>query len=360
MQTRLIALLLAVAPLWTVVPATAKQAVAVTRPSGAVERSGNQVTVKWNGLGDAVTIWQVPMTDAAPKAGKQLIHDARGGEAVIVAPASPRLYLVLRDSSGRETRLAERLLPLEGGVNFRDLGGYETVDGKTLAWGKIYRSGVMSGLTAADYRTLADLGIGAICDFRASDERIREPVDWPAGMNVKVLTRDYKLDMAPLMAVFGSGDITEDKTRAAMASFYGELPFTFAPQFKAMFAELLKGEAPLAFNCSAGKDRTGMAALLILSALGVSRETAIADYLLSNRYFRPKPPQAGVAPDPSMAMFARLPPDVIKALMGVDRRYIEASLASIDTKGGMESYLRDDMGLGPSELARLHTLYLRD
>jgi protein-tyrosine phosphatase len=60
-----------------------------------------------------------------------------------------------------------------------------------------------------------------------------------------------------------------------------------------------------------------------------------------------------------MAMFARLPPDVIKALMGVDRRYIEASLAAIDARGGMDRYLREDMGLGPNELARLRALYLR-
>lgn len=360
MRTRLIALLLACAPLSIAVPAAAKEAVAATRPSGAVERSGDAVTVQWSGLGDGVTIWQVPTADAAPKAGKQLVRDARGGEAVITAPASPRPYFVLRDSTGRELRLAERLLPLEGGVNFRDLGGYQTADGKKVAWGKIYRSAVMSGLTASDYRYLSDLGIGAICDFRANDERSREPVNWPANMNMKVLARDYKLDMAPLMAVFGSGDISEDKTRAAMASFYGELPFTFAPQFKEMFGELLKGEAPLGFNCSAGKDRTGVAAVLVLSALGVPRETAIADYLLSNRYYKPKPPAPGAAPDPTMAMFARLPPDVIKALMGVDRRYIEASLAAIDAKGGMEKYLREDMGLGPSKLARLRALYLRD
>ena len=359
MRTRLIALLLACAPLWTAVPLAARETVAATRPSGAVERAGDKMTVQWNGLGDGVTIWQVPSADAAVKAGTPVVRNARGGEAVITAPASPRPYFVLRDSAGRELRLAERVLPLEGGVNFRDLGGYQTTDGKTVAWGKIYRSGVMSGLTAADYRMLGDLGIGAICDFRASDERTREPVNWPAGMNMKVLTRDYKLDMAPLMAVFGSGDISEEKTRAAMAGFYGELPFTFAPQFKEMFAELLKNDAPLAFNCSAGKDRTGMAAVLVLSALGVPRETAVDDYLLSNRYFKPKPPQPGAAPDPSMAMFARLPPDVIKALMGVDRRYIEASLAAIDAKGGMERYLREDMGLGPSELARLRKLYLR-
>jgi protein-tyrosine phosphatase len=359
MQTRLIALLIGLAPLASALPLAAREAVTALRPSGAVERTGDQVTLRWAALGDDVTIWQLPTADAAAKAGKPLVRAARGGEAVMTVPISPRPYFLLRDKAGRELRLAERVLPLEGGVNFRDLGGYRTADGKDVAWGKIYRSAVMSGLTPADYRYLGTLGIGAICDFRASDERAREPVNWPAGMNMKVLARDYKLEMAPLLAVFGGKDISEAKTQAAMASFYEQLPFTFAGQFKEMFGELLRGDAPLAFNCSAGKDRTGMAALLVLSALGVPRETAIEDYLLSNRYYKPRPPQPGAAADPTMAMFARLPPDVIKALMGVDRRYIEASLAAIDARGGMDRYLREDMGLGPNELARLRTLYLR-
>lgn len=126
-----------------------------------------------------------------------------------------------------------------------------------------------------------------------------------------------------------------------------------------MFAALLEGDTPLAFNCSAGKDRTGLAAALILTALGVPRETIIEDYLLSNRYYKPKPPKPGASPDPTAALLARMPPEVTQALMGVDRRYIEASFEAIDAKGGIGRFLKDDLALETNEIARLRSLYLK-
>ncbi|KAB7647453.1 tyrosine-protein phosphatase [Polymorphobacter fuscus] len=357
----LIAIALVLAPLSSAAPVAAKEtASALARPTGSAERDGDKLTLRWTGLGDAVTVWQVPRGDALAKDGTVVGNAIRGSETVVVAAASPRPYFVVRDDKGHELRLAESLLPLEGGVNFRDLGGYRGAGGKPVAWGHIYRSAVMSGLTAADFRYLNDLGIGAVCDLRANEERDRDPVNWPAEMNMRVLVRDYKLDMAPLMTLFTSGgDVSAEKTRAAMTAVYADMPFSFASQYKEMFGELLKSDRPLAFNCSAGKDRTGLAAALVLSALGVPRETVIEDYLLSNRYYKPKPPKPGAAPDPTMAMFARLPPDVVQALMGVDRQYIEAAFAAIDAKGGMSRYLRENMGLGPAELTRLRSLYLQ-
>lgn len=357
MRAALIGLKLALAPLVLLpVSLPAKEAVQALPLAGEAERTGDKVTLRWTGLSGPVRISRLDRADA--KRGTILIRRAEGREATVTAAASPRPYFLLRDSAGRELRLAERLLPLEGGMNFRDLGGYSTADGQSVVWGKIYRSAVMSGLTANDYRYLGNLGIGAICDFRASDERTREPMTWPQGSAVKLLVRDYKLDMSQLMTMFRGGDITPEKARDGMAGFYTELPFGFAGQFKEMFAELVKGEAPLAFNCSAGKDRTGVAAVLILSALGVPRETAITDYLLSNRYYKPKAPAPGTTPDPTMAMFAQLPAGVAQALMGVERRYIEASFAAIDARGGMDRYLREDMGLTDADRARLRSLYL--
>ena len=180
------------------------------------------------------------------------------------------------------------------------------------------------------------------------------------GGSPKILTRDYELDIKSMLAVFAGGSApTPEQARGAMAGFYRELPFQFAGQFKEMLAELLAGRAPLAFNCSAGKDRTGMAAVLILLALGVDRETAIGDFLLSNRYYRPSAPKPGAAPDPTMAMFARLPPGVAQAFIGVDRLYIETALAEIYKRGGLDRYFSTELGLGPAERTRLQGQYLQ-
>lgn len=327
-------------------------------PSASAERVGGDVKIGWQGLAGPVDLYTLPGADAPRSKGRRALAGLAGDTATLAVPASPRPWFLLRDARGTEVRFAERLLPLEGGVNFRDLGGYRTGDGQNVRWGKLYRSGVMAGLTASDFGKLDALGVHTICDFRAADERRRDAVDWPATNNVNVLSTDYRLDMAPLMAAFTGGTVTAETTRAAMAGFYRELPFNFAPQYKRMFAELVAGHAPLAFNCSAGKDRTGVAAVLVLSALGVPRETAIEDYLLSNRYYRPAAPRPGAAVDPQMAMFARLPADAREALMGVDRRYIEASLAAIDEKGGMDRFLREDLGISDMDRATLRKLYL--
>jgi protein-tyrosine phosphatase len=329
---------------------------ALALPSGTVVRTGDQVVIRWQDMAGPVRIIMLGAADE--RSGRVVARAADGGEAVIAAPVRPRPYFLLRDESGAELRLGERLLPLAGAMNVRDLGGYRSADGKPVAWGKLYRSAVMSGLSAADYRYIGALGIATVCDFRANDERMREPVNWPAGVKPKVLVRDYALDMGALAAMFSGGPVTGETTRAAMASFYEDLPFEFAGQYRAMFAAMLESDRPLAFNCSAGKDRTGMAAALILTALGVPRETVIADYLLSNLYYKPKPLKPGASPDPTAQLLARMPAEVTEALMGVDRRYIEASFAAIETKGGMDRYMRDELGLGAEEIARLRARYL--
>jgi protein-tyrosine phosphatase len=346
-------------------PAFAREAAVVAAASAEAERAGAAVTIRWQGLGSRVRVWQLPAPDARRGQGQllaTLTGGANGGGAGVVVPAaiSPRPWFLLQDERGRQLRVAERVLPLAGGMNFRDLGGYAGAGGKPVRWGVLYRSAVMAGLTAEDFQYLTKLGIRTVCDFRANGERSREPVAWPAASAPKVLTRDYELDIGPLMAAFRGGDVTPEQARTAMAGFYRQLPYNFAGDYRAMFAELLAQRVPLAFNCSAGKDRTGMAAVLILLALGVDRETAIADYLLSNRHYRPQPPKPGAPVDPSMAMFARLPPAVAQALMGVERAYIEASLAEIEARGGLDRYFSEQLGIGAGERARLQALYLAD
>lgn len=140
----------------------------------------------------------------------------------------------------------------------------------------------MDGLTAADYRTLEARGIRVVCDFRDTQERAGEPVAWPEPGAPRVLSDDYELDRH----FFPPGDSkswTAEQARVAMAASYPRMLVQFNGQYRRMFSELLAGHAPLAFNCTAGKDRTGLAAALLLTALGVPRATVIEDYLLTNR-----------------------------------------------------------------------------
>jgi protein-tyrosine phosphatase len=119
-----------------------------------------------------------------------------------------------------------------------------------------------------------------------------------------------------------------EQARAAMAATYPRLLESLNSQYRRMFAQLLAGNAPLAFNCSAGKDRTGVATALILTAFNVPRETVIDDYLLSNRYFNPRKAMTGDSA--TLKVWQQVPPAVSQAFLGVDRSYIEAVFKVID------------------------------
>jgi len=249
----------------------------------------------------------------------------------------------------------QRLLPLQGGRNFRDLGGYRTLDGRTVKWGLLFRSGSMHGLTDADYRYLEGLGINVVCDLRDRRERAAEQVAWPAAKAPRVLADDYDLDTS-FMPKGDPKGWTEAQARAAMTASYPRMLASFNGQYRRMFGELLAGHAPLAFNCSAGKDRTGIAAALLLTALGVPRAAVVQDYLLTNRYLDGK---ALLAKSGASTALAGIPPQAAKAMIAADRRYIEAALRVVDGhRGGVAGYLNDELGLSQADLTRLRGLYL--
>ena len=253
-----------------------------------------------------------------------------------------------------------RLLPLQGGRNFRDLGGYRTGDGRTVKWGVLYRSGSMHGLTAADYRYLEGLGIRTVCDFRDRRERATEPTAWPGATAPRVLSDDYDLDLRGFLPAGNPKGWTAADARAAMTASYPRMLIQFNGQYRRMFAELLAGHAPLAFNCSAGKDRTGIAAALLLTALGVPRATVVEDYQLTNRYLDGAALRAASARTPNPANpLAGLSPEVSKAMIAADPTYLDAALAVVDHHaGGARGYFRDELGLSANDVATLRNLYL--
>lgn len=253
-----------------------------------------------------------------------------------------------------------RLIAIEGSNNFRDLGGYKTADGRELKWGVLYRSAAMHRITPKGFEQLRARGIKTNIDFRATQERRAAPAVWPADMKVAVYTQDYDLDMTPFMAFFQKGNVTAEETRHMMAGFYRQAPFSFADQYKRMLRLIIDGETPMVYNCSAGKDRTGVATALILALVGVPRATVTEDYLLSNRYYTPDVPKAGEQEDPQTAAFRRLPPDVLQALMGVDASYLDAAFAAIETReGGWDRYVREDLGLTAGDVEALKARLLK-
>lgn len=243
----------------------------------------------------------------------------------------------------------ERVLTLEGGRNFRDLGGYPTQDGRRLRWGKLYRSGSMAALTDQAYEQLATLGIRVVCDLRTTAERETSPVEWRRVPNLSYWARDYDWSFGDLRSLLNSGAPSAEAARAAMAVGYRNLPFEQAPAYAELFRRLVAGDTPLVFNCSAGKDRTGVAAALILTALGVEQATIVEDYLLSNTTY-----------DRSMSaaspLLGKLGQEIIDAILGVDAGYIAAALAAVDERhGSLPRYLHDELGVTERDVKALQT-----
>ncbi len=261
---------------------------------------------------------------------------------------------------------ARRLLPLEGGRNFRDLGGYRTSDGRQVRWGRVFRSGTMHKLTAGDYEYLGKLGIATVCDYRSEAERQREPTRWSTtGAQYLTFPDPRETAGSSFMTVFKDPEITPDKVANAMAAGYASIAKQHAPAYAAMFDRLAAGEIPLAFNCSAGKDRAGLSAALLLSALGVPRDTVVKDYALSEQYVdymaefldQPEPAADGEA-DP-YAFLRQLPREIVAPLMRSDPKYVERALADLEAEfGSLEAFIRDELEVSAEELRSIKTALL--
>jgi protein-tyrosine phosphatase len=336
----------------------AGDAAAVTAEK-AERAAPDRVVVTWTDS-DPVDVFVADGPEVGISAARLVSDDNRSGRFEFAADPAKRPYILLRDGGdGRVTRTAERALPLQQGSNFRDLGGYPGAGGKHVRWGRIFRSGATPLLTDADVMMIKALGLAEMVDLRSSEERVLAPS--------RVQGVPYTAVGYSMSGVMGErpAAIGEDR----MGDIYRRFPTLLAPQLRILFADLLAGEGPVAYNCSAGQDRTGFATAMVLSALGVPRETIIADYHLSTTYRHPefempKLDAATQAANPVAAMFGRYQQDPRyskpRPLMdGEKRAYLEFALAEVEGRwGSVEAYLDKELGVDAADIARLRAMYL--
>ncbi len=196
-----------------------------------------------------------------------------------------RKYFSIISDNNKEIITAERLVCLEGTHNFRDLGGYKTQTGKYVKWGQIFRSDALSKLTSRDQRLLTQLGLKTVCDFRSKAEMERAPDNLPGDGSVAYLhlpVSSHNFDTLSALERLQKGD-TEWLTESFMREGYITNIDQYAQTWgKVMNCLSLSENRPLVFHCTAGKDRTGACAAILLLLLGVSEETIIQDHGLSN------------------------------------------------------------------------------
>lgn len=242
----------------------------------------------------------------------------------------------------------ERAWRLQGASNFRDLGGYAGMGGRALRWRRLFRSDHLANLTDVDRARLAALGPATAFDFRGGAERAATPYNLP-GITQRSLAIEPSVVQRMQDLVDAGHSLTAPVVAGLMADLYRSLIRDQAHHFAALFNHLLQTDAPVVMHCTAGKDRTGVAAALILLALGVSRDQVLQDYLLTNALYQHPPlPQS------------QTPADALAVLWRVQAGFLDAALQTADEEhGSIDRYLQACLGLGPVERETLTRRYLQ-
>ncbi len=319
-----------------------------------VARDGSALTVSW-AAAKPVDVYVADRADAGPAAAKLVSRADRDGSFVLPDAGTVRRYFLLREA-GKIVRVAERLVPLERGSNFRDVGGYPGAGGKHVRWGMIYRSGATPLLTEGDVAQVKALGLRDIVDLRSSEERQIAPTKLTG---IRYTAIDYSM-----LTMMG-----DRRSFANGSALYRNFPMFFAPQLKIVFDDLTRKRGPIVYHCSAGQDRTGFTTAMVLSALRVARATILEDYHLSTALRRPENEMPRIDPalaasNPVAGMFAAYQKGGVTAkatpLRDPDgKAFLEGAFAEIETRwGSVDAYLEKEVGVTKGDLALLRATYL--
>lgn len=242
-------------------------------------------------------------------------------------------------------------LPLDTISNARDLGGLTGANGRRLRHGRLYRSANPALASVADLDRLHALGLDIVVDFRAPDEKsaqeraFGERFRW---ISVPVLEGNMAMDTL----LQHLRDKSAEHVESFLLNVYREFPVRYADAFGGFLRHAEAG-GTLFYHCTAGKDRTGFASLLLLSALGVAQDDILANYLESNHWNR-RFNEAILA----RAATAGVRPEVMMPLLEVRADYLAASLDAIErAHGSVERYVGDALGV---DVSRLRAHYLED
>jgi protein-tyrosine phosphatase len=218
------------------------------------------------------------------------------------------------------------VVPLKGGSNFRDLGGYRTADGRTVRRRAVFRSAHLGTLTDEDRAALSKLGVRTIVDCRVVGAHIEPQL----GDRIRSAVADGTATPHFMMDLF--------------TDHYREYPRRCAPGFRTLFATLSDGtHRPLVFHCTAGKDRTGFASALLLTLLGVSWETVMEDYLRTNELWT-----GHIGRHPELDI------DTRAAIIEARTPYLEAAFEVVRADfGSPEAFAEKALGLDAAARERL-------
>ena len=311
-------------------------------------------------IGNMDHVAWVTMTDDGPVVSNLLLNgvlDKRGSLPAL------QDFGVYRPRQITQTGLS---LGVRSVPNLRDLGGYETESGATVASGLLYRSNQLSGISPADMQVLGGLKLKNAYDLRTAAEREARPEELPDGVEyvvVDVLSDSPQAGPAQLEKLMSdpavaNAELGGGKVEAGFQASYRE--FVSLPSAQREFSKMFlalgdRAEVPALFHCTTGKDRTGWAAAAFLTLMGVPRETVYEDYLRSNDYILPAY-QAVI----DGFVEAGGDEDIPKAILGVKKEYLDAAFDEMRTRyGDIEQYFAEGLGIDSGQQQALRDMYLK-
>jgi protein-tyrosine phosphatase len=235
-----------------------------------------------------------------------------------------------------------RRMPLTGAVNFRDLGGYVTIDGKVTAWRRLFRSDSLAELTDDDIPQVNALGLRRIFDLRAPEERRTRPSRMPASERTQVHEPGFYLNRTDdLLEIVNRNAASAENVVEVLKDIYRQALIKDIDAFReAIDLFINSNEFPTLVHCTSGKDRTGIFIMLILTIIGVPRETIIYDYMLTNEYQR----------DIAFMLGPRANPSAVRAVKSARRDFLSAAFDTMDDVwGGEERFLSQGLELSEGQ-----------
>ena len=276
----------------------------------------------------------------------------------------PAPALVIPAQLPSDERAVHRLLNFEGISNFRDLGGYPTVDGRQVKWGILYRAGTFAESSNADLKSLEMLNLKMLVDFRSSIEKEEEPNRLPdptdfTVVEIPTLDDGNQAMVGEIMERIESGDFEGFDPNQLMLEGNRQFASTFTPQYRQFMQTVLQANGqPIVWHCSAGKDRTGFAAAILLRILGVPQDVIMQDYMASKRN--------ALQARKSQLMLLRLfkgdeAADKLSIMMGVEEEWLDAAFEQIDLSwGSFDNYVHEGLRLTDADIAQLKATLLSE
>jgi protein-tyrosine phosphatase len=324
------------------------------------ENSGGNYRIKWETLPPmkgTVSIYESINPDSFDiQSPLAIVNISDGFKDVFALRNLRRSYFKLVFNHKYSVITAERTVPMQQLSNFRDFGGYYNENNLQTQWGKLYRSSSLYNANTMDMKFLDALRIKTVIDLRSENDRFKYPYRYKAAQTFNLPLREN-----PRLTFFFYDRILSKKMRKndVIIAHQDNLSYVMEHNmdyFEQMFDILAdKTNYPVVFSCSLGKDKTGVAAALILSALGIDREQVISDFLLSNQLID----YDSILPDPEVYFSDVDVQETMTAMLSAHQEVITYILDRVVKQyGSMDNFLENELKLNPQKRAKLKEIML--